>query len=362
MVLSGHLRKLKTMKKRWFVLYSGSPGHPAHLEYHDNDRKWRTGHPPSREVILENCLNICKKQDTRDSKNRHVIAIYTYEDCLSILFEDEQELQNWLINLLRLQKGLDGSAEDDGKIPRPKFENMWQVNVKGFRAEDEKNHFVMEGPHRLCVTADEIKFFPVGKNTDHSFQIISIRSTTCNDRMFELHAGRSSLSGAGTLFIHCDDKEISAKVNGAVMDAIEAKRQNPDKLPSNLQRSINRANRARDRQQHGGGGGDSSAAAVVGGTHHHHRHRGSVPSASSHHQRPRSESCSEIDKKSTVPKTLHHHHHHHHQQQQQHRHQHATASAGHQHHHHHGGASQSSTSSHHPATSHAGRLTGGRYR
>ncbi len=53
-MLSEYLRKLKTNRRRWFVLYSGSPSHPAHLEYHDNDRKWREGKPPSREIILEN--------------------------------------------------------------------------------------------------------------------------------------------------------------------------------------------------------------------------------------------------------------------------------------------------------------------
>ncbi len=48
-------------------------------------------------------LNICKKQDSRASKNKPVVAIYTYEDCLSILFDDEQELRNWLIQLLSHQ-------------------------------------------------------------------------------------------------------------------------------------------------------------------------------------------------------------------------------------------------------------------
>ncbi len=102
-------------------------------------------------------LNICKKQDTRDSMNRHVIALYTYEDCLSILFEEEQELQNWLVHLLRLQRrrgsgGSGGEAEDGGKMPRPRYENMWQVLVKSFRPDDPQNPFVMEGTHRISVT------------------------------------------------------------------------------------------------------------------------------------------------------------------------------------------------------------------
>ena len=122
-VLCAYLRKLKTNRKKWFVLYSAGAT-PAHLEYHDNERKWKSGFPASRDIILQDCFNICKKKDSRDAKNKQVIAIYTLDDCLSILFEEEQELQNWLIQLLNLQKG---NAED-GKIPKPKFENMWQVN------------------------------------------------------------------------------------------------------------------------------------------------------------------------------------------------------------------------------------------
>ena len=76
-VLSASLRKLNKLHKRWFVLYSGSKEHPAHLEYYDNDAKWKNGDPPKREILLETCFNICRKKDSRDSMNRFVIAIYT---------------------------------------------------------------------------------------------------------------------------------------------------------------------------------------------------------------------------------------------------------------------------------------------
>ena len=50
-------------------------------------------------------LNICLKRDSRDSKNKHVIAIYMLQDNINMLFEEEQELRNWLTLLLTHQVG-----------------------------------------------------------------------------------------------------------------------------------------------------------------------------------------------------------------------------------------------------------------
>ena len=216
-VLAASMRKLKHMRKRWFVLYSASDKSPAHLEVHDNERNWRESYPPKRDVILEDCFNICKKQDTRDSKNKHVVAIYTLKDCLSILFEEEQELKTWLVQLLSHQKG----TSDDGRMPKPTFENMWQVMVKYFKAENADNTFVMTGPHRLVVTMEDLKFFPMGATHPTSFPIVSVRSCQCNDRIFQVVTGRGAPSGPGTLFVHVEDKEISANLLAAVTDVVK---------------------------------------------------------------------------------------------------------------------------------------------
>ncbi len=53
-VLSAYLRKLTHMHRRWFVLYQATETHPAHLEYFDNEKKWKSGAQPSREIILKN--------------------------------------------------------------------------------------------------------------------------------------------------------------------------------------------------------------------------------------------------------------------------------------------------------------------
>lgn len=214
-VLAASLRKLPHMHRRWFVLYSASDKFPAKLEYYLNEKQWREGYTP-KTIILKDCFNICKKQDSRDSKNKHVIAIYTLNKCHSILFEEEQELRNWLVQLLSHQKGSSG----DGRIPKPNFENMWQVNVKPFKSEDPLNTFVMSGAHRLCVTESDLKFFPIGTSVPISFPFISLRAFQCNDRIFQIETGRSAPSGPGTIYVHSDDKEISAKIMSAVSGGI----------------------------------------------------------------------------------------------------------------------------------------------
>ena len=43
------------------------------------------------------------KRDSRDSKHKHVIAIYMLNDSINMLFEEEMELRNWLMLLLTHQ-------------------------------------------------------------------------------------------------------------------------------------------------------------------------------------------------------------------------------------------------------------------
>eukprot|EP00096_Caligus_rogercresseyi_P008574 TRINITY_DN2762_c0_g1_i2.p1 TRINITY_DN2762_c0_g1~~TRINITY_DN2762_c0_g1_i2.p1 ORF type:complete len:783 (+),score=271.02 TRINITY_DN2762_c0_g1_i2:104-2452(+) len=218
-VLSAHLRKLKKNKVKWFVLYEdepGDPGSPAHLEYHDDDKKWRAGFPPKRKIVLNKCLNICRKQDSRDSKNKQVIALYTLQDCVGLLFEQEEELRIWLDLLLSHQQG----RNSNGKIPKPNYEHMWQVKVRHFQPESKNSQFTMTGVHRLCVTPDDVKFFPVGSGEPIVFPVDCIRNCATVNRLFRLEAGRSSVSGPGLLVIECEDKEIANKINIRVLSSM----------------------------------------------------------------------------------------------------------------------------------------------
>ena len=61
-IRAASLKKLKSNKKKWFVLTGSTPGTPARLEYYDNERKWKSKAASKRQVVLEKCFNITYKK------------------------------------------------------------------------------------------------------------------------------------------------------------------------------------------------------------------------------------------------------------------------------------------------------------
>lgn len=114
-VLQGYLKKLKTMKKKYFVLLSDSGEKSARLEYYDSEKKFRSrfGHP-KRSIVLKSCFHINRRLDT---KQKFVIALYTRDDSFCIVLENENELNKWLKALLTLHR--EEEAEVD--LPRTNF-------------------------------------------------------------------------------------------------------------------------------------------------------------------------------------------------------------------------------------------------
>ena len=115
-VLSGHVKKLKTQKKKFFVLRGEAPGYPACLEYYDSKKKFENRQLPKRSILLNSCFNINRRMDT---KHKHVIALYTKDECFCLILESEKELDEWLKAMLLLQSG----DVADGEQPRPIFGN-----------------------------------------------------------------------------------------------------------------------------------------------------------------------------------------------------------------------------------------------
>lgn len=49
----GYLKKMKSMRKKFFVLREEiSNGEPARLEYYESEKKWRTNASPKRYKII----------------------------------------------------------------------------------------------------------------------------------------------------------------------------------------------------------------------------------------------------------------------------------------------------------------------
>lgn len=129
-LLQGSLHKLHKKsgkKQKYFVIFDDAPDKPgtARLEYFDNEKKFRSAMVKSldngitnqkRSIILNSCFNINRRVDIQ--KFKHVISLYRKDDTFSIIMKDEKELNEWLKQLLILQRGKEFL---DGDQPRPTF-------------------------------------------------------------------------------------------------------------------------------------------------------------------------------------------------------------------------------------------------
>ena len=102
------------MKKKYFVLRSTSSSGPARLDYHDSKKKFESGHPPKRSIHLHQCFNINRKSDT---KHKFAVALYTRDDCFSVVMDDEATQERWLNSLLEYQN----EYLLDGELPKPHY-------------------------------------------------------------------------------------------------------------------------------------------------------------------------------------------------------------------------------------------------
>jgi len=106
MALSGYLKKLKTMKKKFFVLYEETSTSAARLEYYDTEKKFLQRAEPKRVIYLKNCFNINRRLDT---KHRFVIVLSSRDGGFGIVLENENDLRKWLDKLLVLQRNIANS-------------------------------------------------------------------------------------------------------------------------------------------------------------------------------------------------------------------------------------------------------------
>ncbi|XP_043525795.1 insulin receptor substrate 1 isoform X3 [Frieseomelitta varia] len=217
-VLSGHVKKLKTQKKKFFVLRGEAPGYPACLEYYDSKKKFENRQPPKRSILLNSCFNINRRMDT---KHKHVIALYTKDECFCLILESEKELDEWLKAMLLLQSG----DVADGEQPRPIFEHVWQVTMQKKGLGERYN---IHGPYRLCLTDRTLSLVKIGAkdNSDPSFPsfldfpLTRIRRCGYMERIFYMEVGRSAVTGGGELWMEAEDSNIANNMHDAIMNSM----------------------------------------------------------------------------------------------------------------------------------------------
>ncbi|XP_060522880.1 insulin receptor substrate 2-B isoform X2 [Cylas formicarius] len=193
------LKKMKTSRKKYFVLRAETPDCLARLEYYDSEKKFRSGLPPKRSIPLKTCFNINKRTDT---KHKHVIALYTKDDCFCIVLDSEEDLQSWLKDLLTLQHG---EEMPPGQILKPKFEYVWQIQLcaRGLG-------YGRTGPYRLCLTDKMLTLVRLdGPSELIELNLASVRSCGNLKNFFFLEVGRSSNLGPGELWLEADDSNIA---------------------------------------------------------------------------------------------------------------------------------------------------------
>ena len=91
----------QTSKKKYFVVRDESSSGPARLEYYDNDKKFRSGGLARRCILLKNCFSINAKSES--TRHRHMIVLYTEDDCFGIACDSESDQMDWLNTMVQLR-------------------------------------------------------------------------------------------------------------------------------------------------------------------------------------------------------------------------------------------------------------------
>ncbi|KAL8187785.1 UNVERIFIED_CONTAM: hypothetical protein K2H54_056026 [Gekko kuhli] len=239
----GYLRKPKSMHKRFFVLRAASESGPARLEYYENEKKWRhKSGAPKRSIPLESCFNINKRAD---SKNKHLVALYTKDEHFAIAADSEPEQESWYQALLQLHNrakshhyqhhhhhgdravgggsvGMGEAGEENyGEMaPGPAFKEVWQVILKPKGLGQTKN---LIGIYRLCLTNKTISF--VKLNSDAAavvLQLLNIRRCGHSENFFFIEVGRSAVTGPGEFWMQVDDSVVAQNMHETILEAMRA--------------------------------------------------------------------------------------------------------------------------------------------
>lgn len=205
-VKEGHLKRLKTLKKRYFVLRSSPRNGKSRLEYYESQKKFRHKNPPKRVIYLDTCFNIVKKEDT---KKRSVFVLYTHEDAFGLIANSEDELNSWIKSLQIEQRKEEILAASV---------STWPVTIKPRGLGTSKNlvgHYDLQLSNRTLslVTKDT-------RDLVMEVSLVSIRRTGQADCFFFMELGRGAATGAGELWIQVEDQIIAQNMHETILSSM----------------------------------------------------------------------------------------------------------------------------------------------
>ncbi|KAM3956971.1 LOW QUALITY PROTEIN: uncharacterized protein ACR2FA_009019 [Aphomia sociella] len=219
-VRQGHLRKLKTMRKKYFVLRAQTPDCSARLEYYESEKKFRSGAVARRMLPLKSCYNITRRLDL---KQKHVIALFTREEQFCVVAENEAELHGWLTDILK-QHGSDDASEE---LLHP-IQHVWQVNVQKKGLGASKN---IQGLYNLCLTDKTLTLVKIKSHNNVisdlgipervEYSLKNIRRCGDSECFFYMEVGRQTSTGAGELWMHSCDSNIAQSMHSTIYLAMK---------------------------------------------------------------------------------------------------------------------------------------------
>ncbi|XP_020773441.1 insulin receptor substrate 2-B [Boleophthalmus pectinirostris] len=232
----GYLRKQKHGHKRFFVLRAASHSGPSRLEYYDSEKKFRSSlrassaatvapSSPKRVIYLYQCFTVNKRAD---SKNKHLIALYTKDEYFAIVAENEAEQEDWYVAVSALmnegKKGhVDSDDLDDGYgtvTPGTVFKEVWQVNVKPKGLGQTKN---LTGVYRLCLSSKTLHLVKLNSETPCvNLQLMNIRRCGHSESFFFIEVGRSSSIGPGEIWMQVDDSVVAQNMHETILETMKA--------------------------------------------------------------------------------------------------------------------------------------------
>ncbi|KAG1680529.1 Insulin receptor substrate 1 [Nymphon striatum] len=212
---TGYAKKLKTMKKKFFVLLSCDKNENSRLVYFDSEKKWLNNCTPKRKIFLEDCFSINRHLN---SKQRHGITLLLPDDSFTMIFDNEYVMKEWLCIMQELQKN---NLITSNQTTLPIEEDIWQVVIKN-KGLGSKNS--LTGTHRLCLKAKKVTLIKIGNNQQSSDNL-EIHTPTISryghhGSVFFLMLGRSAVTGAGELWMQTDDTAMAENMHQTFINAL----------------------------------------------------------------------------------------------------------------------------------------------
>ncbi|GIX77862.1 insulin receptor substrate 1 [Caerostris extrusa] len=162
-------------------------------------------------------------------KHKNAIILYTQDDCFQIVTENAEELELWLNDLLEIQRSF--VEIDENAKGRHIYEHLWQVVIDRHDLEYDR---LLIGSYRVALSSKSlflINMNPINDNDYFEFPLMSIRRCGHSKDHFFIELGRSSVIGAGEIYMATEDNIIAKNMHETVLSAMKSSKIREDGNP-----------------------------------------------------------------------------------------------------------------------------------